>query len=196
MNAINLVHHQPFVDEEAPPLVLPALNQPQPAESQGLMGFARRVKNFIYDYRGFALSAAALLIELPVTCTVGISSKNKLLRDASVALMLVAMQQVSFGLFWQARIHEDEDARRNTKVLDEASWQALVKEQSCCICLDEIQDPAVVDTTRALVESKCCQKLFHKPCIDVWYRSKGHWSCPNCRVTKDNLYVMTLRKVV
>jgi|ETNmetMinimDraft_31_1059906.scaffolds.fasta_scaffold00890_5 hypothetical protein len=52
----------------------------------------------------------------------------------------------------------------------------------CPICLDTIRNI----NSKRVIKQKCCNKPFHKKCINKWYKVKK--ICPLCRTKKKSLF--------
>jgi hypothetical protein len=63
----------------------------------------------------------------------------------------------------------DQDIARGSTL--ETPTEAL--EDNCAICQD------VMEAEQSLRRLHHCHHVFHKPCIDTWFRSNVH--CPTCR---------------
>ncbi len=51
--------------------------------------------------------------------------------------------------------------------------------ENCCICLEQI-----VKDQDNITEQSCCNRKFHKDCLETWYNL--HPTCPLCRSRRDN----------
>ncbi len=76
----------------------------------------------------------------------------------------------------------------------------MSSEEICSICLEIVRNGPTSDITR----QNCCNRLFHKECLDNWYNVRP--TCPLCRTRKDdwsseeinlyNIFVYVRRKYI
>ncbi len=59
--------------------------------------------------------------------------------------------------------------------------------ETCPICLDTIRN---INSKRVIIQ-ECCNKPFHKKCINKWYKVKK--ICPLCR-TKKKIHLYSIPK--